>query len=67
MKFFWVGGAVGFILGAAAVIVYLSLATLFSANAKAAFAQSKAAKPLPQDGGTANDEAAGDKTRSVGA
>jgi hypothetical protein len=66
MKLFWIGSAVGFILGAGATVIYLSLATLFSANGKAALAQSSPV-PLQQNGETAAGEPAREKTRSVGA
>lgn len=65
MKLIWIGGAIGFILGAGTTLIYFSLATLFSANGKATLAQPKAAFPPPQDRETATGEA--DKTRSVGA
>jgi hypothetical protein len=65
MKLFWIGCAVGIILGGGVAVVYLSLATLFSANSKASLAQSKAARALDQHSGDA--KAAEDKTSSVGA
>jgi hypothetical protein len=34
MKLFFVGGAVGFVIGMAITVMYFSLATLFAANAK---------------------------------
>jgi hypothetical protein len=67
MKVFLIGVALGCILGAGLTFLYFSLATLFSANAKAALPQSKAAVPLAQEGEAVADESATDKTRSVGA
>jgi hypothetical protein len=63
MKLFLMGGAVGLVLGAGITFLYFSLATLFSANAKASLAQSKAETPLQQE---IEAEAAG-KTRGAGA
>jgi hypothetical protein len=36
MKSFWIGAALGFILGAGLTFLYFSLATLFSAHSKLA-------------------------------
>jgi hypothetical protein len=45
MKFFLIGAGVGFVLGAAATVFYLSLATLFAANAK--FTAKENGRPEP--------------------
>lgn len=67
MKVLLMSGAVGFILGAGITFLYFSLATLFSANAKAALRQPKTAVPRQQESETDAAESKTDKTRSVGA
>jgi len=65
MKLFWIGSAVGLALGVGLTFIYYSLATLFSANAKAGLRQRS--NPLPgADEQTAQAGKDEEKARSVG-
>ena len=65
MELLLIGGAIGFILGAGAVVIYFAFGTLVSANDKAGRTQ-RSANVLPQDSEIpASQEAK--KMRSTGA
>lgn len=65
MKLFWIGSAVGLALGVGLTFIYYSLATLFSANAKASLRQ-RSNLPLGADDLTAQPGKDEEKARSVG-
>jgi len=50
MKSFWIGGALGFILGAGLASLYFSLATLFSVHKKLAMGTSEAISQMTDRG-----------------
>jgi hypothetical protein len=65
MKSFWIGGALGFILGVGLTFLYFSLATLFSVHSK--LAVEAAQTPRVNDSDILPDEAQSEKAKTVGA
>lgn len=66
MKSFWIGGVLGFILGAGLTFLYFSLATLFSVHKKLAVKPSESALPF-NDSERPAAESHSDSAKGVGA
>jgi hypothetical protein len=66
MKLFWIGGALGLCLGAGVTFLYFSLATLFSANARAAQQQQRTPIPGEFQSDAENPKNQSAKVRGVG-
>jgi hypothetical protein len=67
MKSFWIGGALGFILGVGLTVLYFSLATLFSVHSKLPLELPETQAREVNGVDTLPDESSSESAKSVGA